>query len=117
MKYKDADIVKRDMKSIEEGGTFLDESRYPEAAIFHFLRSQLDYLSAAEITEEFNSSLWRGESVMPASQVEDCLRLLSCWLLLKTKVEDGVTKYLMDRTTVKTNRGVPYINKLLEELY
>jgi hypothetical protein len=120
----------QDLKPIEEGGKYLDDVRYPEVRLFHFLWPRFDYESAAEIAEAFKthmeqwnahcakdqSGLYRPGLVMPQDMVEKCLHKLSLWSLLETKVENGVTKYRMDHATVKANRGAPYVYKLIEEL-
>lgn len=122
--------LEQDMKPIEEGGKYLDDVRYPEVRLFHFLWFRFEYESAAEIAaafkahmEQWNAHCAKGPSglcipglVMPQDMVEKCLHTLSLWSLLETKVENGVTKYRMDHDTVKANRGAPYVYKLIEEL-
>jgi hypothetical protein len=120
----------QDLKPIEEGGKYLDDVRYPEVRLFHFLWSRFEYESAAEIAPAFKAHMeqWNAHCaqdpsglcipglVMPQDVVEKCLHKLSLWSLLETKVENGVTKYRMDHDTVKANRGAPYVYKLIEEL-
>lgn len=119
-----------DLKPIEEGGKYLDDVRYPEVRLFHFLWSRFEYESAAEVAPAFKAHMeqWNAHcakdpsglcipgSVMPQDLVEKCLHKLSLYSLLETKVENGVTKYRMDHDTVKANRGAPYVYKLIEEL-
>jgi hypothetical protein len=129
MESEEQRTLKQDMKSIEEGGNYLDEVRYPEVRVFTYLWGHVKYESIAEITEGFQSSTeglnaFNAEhcpgaspfSIMPQFLVEECLRKLSCFQILKTKVENGVKKYRMDHATAKANRWAPYVNKLMEEL-
>jgi len=130
MESEERRTLKQDMKSIEDGGNYLDDVRYPEVRLFLYLWNQSeDFESAAEIADNFKASTegliafnadhfpeaWP-LSVFPQFLVEECLETLLAWSLVTKRTENGVTKYHIDRAAAKANRWAPYINKSLEEL-